>query len=648
MRKQIRTNFLGRIYKFDMFLHCFYTVVRNSTVFSGIVKHICRFNNFKNENHKRLEWEFMKRWTLFLALASSLLAFASNTQADESAEFLLRVDLKGISLNDLMAQVDVLQDLGSSAIAKVERDDLKNLDRLGITYEVLETDPSQKEYFLVYQRDFKKLQSVGFLGDVLYADEARSLVRTDKENAVLIAELGFEIAKLFMDPMRPVSEFSALSVDAFTVHPEIQEMVDAVSQSNLEAIVQDLADAGGYGTRRSNTSGGHWAAQYVYDTFVSYGIADVSFHDFDTNADNVVAVIPGAAFPENIFVLGGHYDSLALFSGSEPGADDNASGTAAVMEAARIMSGYPFENTVVFITFASEEFGLFGSNAYARAASQRGDNIIGMLNVDMIGYIAPGDTPDVDVIAGSGSSGLRELAFWATQEYVPGFPAIEGTGMLGGTSDHVSFVYYGYPAIWFFEDVQYSPYIHTANDIVGLSLNSFELVTNCTKSILATLASLAEPLDDIAIGHTPLDDTDDTVNPYPVVAKVLSAEPLASGYPVVRYAINGGTFTDLSMTPTGNPDEYQADIPPRPLNTTVNYYIEAQDLLGYQDTSPAAAPVETYEFAVKKREIGWLLAEMEASQIKGGKSHSMAINYALVLLLPAGLLLAWKRNERNT
>jgi hypothetical protein len=267
----------------------------------------------------------------------------------------------------------------------------------------------------------------------------------------------------------------------------------------------------------------------------------------------------------------------------------------------------------------------------------------------MIGYLASGDMPDVDVIAGSGSLGLRELAFWATEEYVPGFPAIEGTGMVGGTSDHVSFILYGYPAIWFFEDVQqYSPYIHTANDTVGVSLNSFELATNCTKSILATLASLAEPLDDIAIGHTPLDDTDDTVNPYPVVAKVLSVEPLASGYPLVRYAINGGAFTDLFMTPTGNPDEYQADIPPRPLNTTVNYYIEVQDVLGYQDTSPAAAPAETYEFAVGKRQIGWLPAEMEASLIKGGTSHSMVINYALVLFLPAALLLAWKRNDRNT
>lgn len=590
----------------------------------------------------------MKKTTLLVLLICFFLGNAQNTRADEPAEFLLRIDLKHISLKDLIAQVDVLRDLDDCAIARGDQNDLANLERLGVAYEILETDPRQKEYFLVYHRDSERLLGLGLLGDLLYVDEARALVRTDRESAVLIARLGFEIAKLFMDPIRPVSEFPALSEAAFTAHPEVQEMVDAVSQSSLEAIVNDLVSAGGYGTRRSNTAGGHWAAQYIYDTFVSYGITDVSFHDFDTNADNVVAVIPGAVFPENIFVLGGHYDSLAFFSSYEPGADDNASGAAAVLETARIMSGYEFENTVVFIAFASEEFGLFGSNAYAREASQRGDNIIGMLNVDMIGYMAPGDTADVEIIAGSGSSGLRELAFWAAEEYVPGFPAIEGTATLFLTSDHASFTSYGYPAIWFFEDnYQYSPYIHTANDTVGLSLNSFGLTANCTKSILATLASLAEPLDEIAIGHTPLQDTEDTAIPYPVVARVVSREPLASGYPLVRYAVNGGAFTDLAMTPTGNPDEYEADIPPQTMSTTVSYYIEARDVLGYWETSPAAAPDGTYEFEVGGNNFGWFLGEMQASLIKIGTPRGPVVNWAGVLLFPAALVLFWRRSEER-
>ncbi len=586
----------------------------------------------------------MKRIVPFLVLICSLFLLATWTEAEEGGEFLLCVEMKNISLNDLMDQVEVLKDLDTCAIAKGKNEELNNLDRLGIAYGILDADPEDKEYFLVYGHDTEKLRTLGPLGDTLYEGKAWALVRTGQESALRIAGLGFEIARLFMDPMRPVPEFSALSEDIFTIHPEIQDMVADVSQSNLEATVNDLVDAGGHGTRKSNTDGGHWAAQYIYDEFVSYGIADVSFHDFNVNADNVVAVIPGDVFPENIFVLGGHFDSIANFSATAPGADDNASGTAAVMESARIMSGYPFENTVVFIAFASEEFGLIGSNAYAQEASQRGDNIIGMLNVDMVGYLHAGDAVDVDIYAGSGSSGLRDLALWATENYVPGFPAIVGAGS-SGSSDYASFTSYGYPAIWFKEDFpQDSPYIHTTNDVVGVSLNNFELATNCTKSILATLASLAEPVDEIAIGHTPLEDTDDTVNPYVVVANVVSIEPLASGYPVVRYAINGGGFTDLMMTPTGNPDEYEAGIPAQPLDTVVGYYIEAQDDLGSSDTSPAAAPGMTYVFDVEEQGGGgWFVAEMDASVIKGTASHSEVMNYAVVLILPAVVVLFWRR-----
>ena len=575
----------------------------------------------------------MKRSALFLVLTCSLLLPAPGAEAEEVKEFLLCVEMKNIALDDLVLEVAVLKDLDTHAIARGGYQGLNDLDRLGV---------AEKEYFLAYGKDAEMLPDLG-PGDTLHVGKAWALVRTSQETALWIAGLGFEIAKLFMDPIRLVPEFSAFSEEIITIHPEIQDMVDQVSKSNLEATVDDLVDAGGYGTRKSNTEGGHWAAQYIHDEFVSYGIADVSFHDFNVNADNVVAVIPGAVFPENIFVLGGHFDSIVTLSATAPGADDNASGTAAVMEAARIMSGHQFENTVVFIAFASEEFGLIGSNAYAKEASQRGDNIIGMLNVDMIGYLDPGDAADVDIYAGSGSSGLRDLALWATENYVSGFPAIVGAGS-SGSSDYASFTSYGYSAIWFKEDFpQDSPYIHTTNDIVGVSVNNFELATNCTKSILATLASLAEPVDEIAIGHTPLDDTDDTENPYTVMVKVVSIEPLASGYPVVRYAINGGGFTDLLMTPTGNPNEYEAGIPAQPLNTSVSYYMEAEDDLGSSDTSPAAAPDKTYVFDVEAQGGGWLVAEMDASLIKGSASHSNVMNYAVVLIMPVVVVLFWRR-----
>jgi hypothetical protein len=588
----------------------------------------------------------MKKRSIFLAIG--ILLFAPGARADGGDGQLLRVDAEGLPLNELIAEMDVLKDLGSSVLALADGPDRERLAARGFAYEVLDADPAGKEFYAVYARGGVDLSGIDAAGDILYLGEDLAVVRTAPGSAERVAGLGFEIARVFMEPMKPVQEFQLSSKGILSVHPAIDDMVAAVDTGTLHAVVNDLAAAGGYNTRKSNTAGGLWAAQYIHDQFVSYGIADVSFHNFDANADNVVAVIPGTAFPENIIVLGGHYDSIATLSSSAPGADDNASGAVAVLEAARILSRYAFENTIVFIAFASEEFGLFGSNAYARDAYNRGDNILAMLNVDMIGYLAAGDVQDVDIIAGSSSYGLRDLAFWATEQYVPGFPAIPGAGVIGGSSDQASFTDYGYPAIWFFEDVANdSPYIHTANDTVGQSLNSFEFMTRCTQSIVATLASLAEPVDDIAIGHTPLAGTSDTSNPYTVKAQVVSIEPLASGYPVVRYAINGGTYTDLVMAPTGNPDEYGAAIPAQPLNTTVSYYIEAEDILGSVDTSPAAAPDAVYVFEVAQGSSGWAAAEMASSTIgAGGAGRSAPWNFAALFLVSVAVLLRLKRKGR--
>jgi len=590
----------------------------------------------------------MKKTTLFLAVSALLLA-TTGAWGAEDPRMLLRVDLEGISLNGLIAEVDVVMDLGTSALALGAEADLERLDGLGLAYEVLDTSVAGNEYYAVHARRGASLDGIAAVSDILHLEEGLAVVRADAASARLVAGLGFEIARVFLDPAQPVGEFQAADA-AKSVHPEILDMVDAVSTALMEQVTSDLVAAGGYNTRKSTTDGGEWAAQYIHDAFVSYGIQDVSFHDFDINADNVVAVIPGSVFPENIIVLGGHYDSLTMFGALEPGADDNASGTVAVMEAARVLANYTFENTMVFIAFASEEFGLFGSNAYARDASNRGDNILAMLNVDMIGYVAAGDTQDVDIIAGSGSSGLRELAFWATEQYVPGFPAIVGSGMIGGSSDYASFTKYGYPAIWYFEDVaQDSPYIHTANDTIGQSLNSFEFMTNCTKSIVATLASLAEPVDDIAIGHTPLGDTSDTANPYPVAAQVVSTEALAAGFPLLSYAVDAGGTTDVVMTATGNPNEYLAEIPAQALGTTVSYYITAEDVLGGSDTSPAAAPDKVYSFEVAQGSSGWTAAEMSSSTLGGTETRgSVPWNVAALFVVPGAVLLLLRRSRTRT
>ncbi len=105
---------------------------------------------------------------------------------------------------------------------------------------------------------------------------------------------------------------------------------------------------------------------------------------------NVVATLRGTAHPDLIYVVSSHFDSVA----SGPGADDNTSGTAALLEAARALAGTPLPATVVFASFTGEEAGLLGSREFVRLAADGRWRIVGALNNDMIGWAGEGARMD--------------------------------------------------------------------------------------------------------------------------------------------------------------------------------------------------------------------------------------------------------------
>ena len=102
--------------------------------------------------------------------------------------------------------------------------------------------------------------------------------------------------------------------------------------------------------------------------------------------------------------------------GAAPGADDNASGVAGILEAARVFSLFDFEATVQFIAFDLEELGLFGSAAYAAAAKERGDRILGMVSLDMIAYNT-GGANTADVYGHTASDPMKNSLAGAVRTY---------------------------------------------------------------------------------------------------------------------------------------------------------------------------------------------------------------------------------------
>ncbi|GAB4327755.1 MAG: hypothetical protein Kow0037_01570 [Calditrichia bacterium] len=234
--------------------------------------------------------------------------------------------------------------------------------------------------------------------------------------------------------------------------------------------------------------------------FENLGYDTVFFHNWQSGSiPNIVAVKKGMEFPNEIYVVGGHYDAYA---NGAPGADDNGSGSASVMEMARVLADMNFKRTVKFILFSGEELGLLGSRAYAQQAAQQGENILGMINMDMIGYVAPNDPVDVDVVKNTDSQDLYNAYFTVSQMYVPALSIVNGSLPFGASSDHASFWQNGFKAIFPFEDSDhYSPYIHTSQDLLGVSVNSQTLAKLGTQSVVAALATLAEPAETRVTGH---------------------------------------------------------------------------------------------------------------------------------------------------
>ena len=189
---------------------------------------------------------------------------------------------------------------------------------------------------------------------------------------------------------------------------DVNRILDDISSRRIEASIRKLAS---FGTRHTLSSqddpdrGIGAARDWIYDEMQesaerSGGRMTVELQSFvqpvtppripvPTVITNVVATLRGTASPDRMYVVSGHYDSRCTDPNNAtcdaPGANDDASGVAAVMEMARVMATREFDATIVFMAVAGEEQGLFGSTHYAEQARQQGWNIAGMFTNDIVG-----------------------------------------------------------------------------------------------------------------------------------------------------------------------------------------------------------------------------------------------------------------------
>ena len=238
------------------------------------------------------------------------------------------------------------------------------------------------------------------------------------------------------------------------------------------------------------------ATRYAYEQLAGYGL-DVAYHNYvwnDHPLRNVVAEKPGLVDPEEIYLITAHVDDLPD-EPPAPGADDNGSGSVAVLMAARLLEPYDFAHTVRFVLFTGEEQGLRGSAAYAADCAARGESIQGVVNLDMIAFNSD-DELVIDLYGRTTVDGSLELTrLFSDVVGVYGlnlFPERFSDRWPISASDQWSFLLQGYPAFLAIEDMDdRTPYYHQTGD--RLDTLDLDYYADYTRAAIATIAHLGRP-----------------------------------------------------------------------------------------------------------------------------------------------------------
>lgn len=267
-------------------------------------------------------------------------------------------------------------------------------------------------------------------------------------------------------------EITKDSADSF-----VTNFVENISANNLKQTVEWMQNKG---SRFFLNDNHRQLALAIKNKFIQLGYSNARLDSFSLSVDwdnetyntwqyNVIASIQGSSNPENIYVMGAHYDCIVDEGDpfeNAPGANDNASGLAAVIEVARVFKTQAFvpKNTIEFVAFAAEENDLNGSADYTRKAASSSENIVMMLNNDMVATATGSESSwTVNVMDYSNSSSLRS-DFVACGELYTNLN-FSHDNSYNKDGDSYSFFDEGFKAIFIISDADDGNY-HTTNDIV--------------------------------------------------------------------------------------------------------------------------------------------------------------------------------------
>jgi len=288
----------------------------------------------------------------------------------------------------------------------------------------------------------------------------------------------------------------------------VQQIINLVNQDSIIYFVRELSGDtstlidGTYQTiqsRNKNQPGNALAETYLKQKLQGYGLT-TTVQSFSTTGKNVYAVQPGNLYPNHKFIICAHFDDMP--SGSiAPGADDNASGTAAVLEAARIFSKFSLPWTIVYALWDEEEQGLIGSNYYASQASINNDTILAVINLDMIAWDSNNDkVAEIHTNNQSASLAIKDKMINVNSTYNIGV-TLNVINPGTNASDHSPFWQKGYGAVLLIENYygnDFNQFYHTTNDLIQYFNQPYYVML--TKLSLGTLAEF------VGVGLTSIEE----------------------------------------------------------------------------------------------------------------------------------------------
>jgi aminopeptidase YwaD len=436
--------------------------------------------------------------------------------------------------------------IGPRFIVEIDDSQMLQLTAVGISVELVAKDADRDRFFVINRVHPAALKTAvyfepkfSFGGSHLVEMAPAELDILRKEGYLAIPLADLKTPFFYLPPVQPAPTPQDFPLDG---------LADLVSQDSLYSYDTRLEQ---FYTRYIDSDSIRNARDWLVGKFQEFGYTDISIDTFYYSlgslipCHNVMCYKPGTSDSDKLIVIGGHYDSYNTQSDPSifaPGADDNASGTATMLELARVLKNVETKKSILFAAFSAEEVGLVGSYYMAGRLFDQGADLECMLNFDMVAFTE--DEYDNISISGNEPPVYADVLGQAAQRVSTLIPDVNSSP---GASDHMSFQSFGYMVGFVIESDFNIDGWHTNIDISSrLDFPYFEQVVRMAVAAVGHI--------DVAANPTPIEEVWDVGDGQSL--RIVWGDCESTYDYKILYGTQSGVYTDTIEVPSPSDCRY--------------------------------------------------------------------------------------------